>query len=931
MNKIIIFILAALFFYHPVFADENIKNGLPIVKSVKIEILAGKTARREKLKKMAYQIIRVKKREQFSQENLLISIEMLKQTNQFSLIEVPDQDWDAAFTDIVFRLTPTQLIRDIKVNGSFPVFKDDVIDATDYGVGDSFNKNNLEKNIKSIEELFKKNGYFDPFVKILTEQTDELELAILINVEKGGFLKVNHIEFHGNKSFSDTRLKMKMKSYELPLFFWSKGKRFIQSEIEKDVKKFLAFYRKKGFAEAVINHIVENNDPTSRIRIIINIDEGPRYRVIFSGNKEFRTRTLKKDLTLFTKGNANDFGLKKSLKNIKNRYQKAGFADCKINYTAKNIKESGKRLREIYIIIEENTRYLVKSSVVKGSEPLNEKELKKDILTREKAFLYDGPFVDKLFQEDKKVVENYYSNQGFIDTKVTGDVIWGKKNEEEIVYGDVIFNIHQGYLKVITSVLFQGLPDDFEKELRQNIETRPGIHFVKSLVQKDRMAILSYLSEKGYIYAKVEAHVTPGKDKENCSIEFRIDKNTQVSVGGVWTFGNFRTKDLVLLRHNTITDNEPVSLNRFIELQKNIRNINSIESADFKALGIKENYDQLFFLVDVEEKKPYFFETGLGYDTARDAYLAVSIGDKNFFGMNRELYLDAQISGTGFQTKMGIKDFDFMSQYILAKFSVYATKEELKNQNFGSRKYGSELSFEKNFFSNLKLGTSFNLESREQYQVDTTKGVDPEIYDIRGIATVTPFLTWSSVNSFVKPTKGVYFNASAEYNKDVLENLDNFVKYRVKTKYYFQAGPRLVMAFQGMVGFIQNLGKDSQLPDDQLFFLGGISDIRGFGENELIIDSFGDPAGGKTQIAGSMELRIDLGKNFELPVFFDAGSLKDTVLGGGGINEKFKFTVGTGIRYITPLGPVGILYGYKLNPENNEDPGRFHFSIGYTF
>ena len=74
---------------------------------------------------------------------------------------------------------------------------------------------------------------------------------------------------------------------------------------------------------------------------------------------------------------------------------------------------------------------------------------KKDILTREKAFLYDGPFVDNIFQDDKKVVENYYSNQGFVDTKVTGDVIWDKKNEDEIVYGDVIFNINQGYLNAL--------------------------------------------------------------------------------------------------------------------------------------------------------------------------------------------------------------------------------------------------------------------------------------------------------------------------------------------------------------------------------------------------------------------------------------------------------------------------------------------------
>jgi outer membrane protein insertion porin family len=178
-----------------------------------------------------------------------------------------------------------------------------------------------------------------------------------------------------------------------------------------------------------------------------------------------------------------------------------------------------------------------------------------------------------------------------------------------------------------------------------------------------------------------------------------------------------------------------------------------------------------------------------------------------------------------------------LSQDIIAQLSVYASQEELKNQDFGSRKYGSELSFEKDFFQYLKLGTSFSLESREQYQVGATKEVDPEIYDTRGIATITPFLTWSTVDSFIKPTQGFYFNASAGYNKDVLDNLDNFIKYRTKAKYYFQPFPGLVLAFQGMYGFIQDLSNDELFPDDQLFFLGGISDVRGFGENELFIDS----------------------------------------------------------------------------------------------
>ncbi|MDZ7665627.1 MAG: BamA/TamA family outer membrane protein [Desulfotignum sp.] len=130
-----------------------------------------------------------------------------------------------------------------------------------------------------------------------------------------------------------------------------------------------------------------------------------------------------------------------------------------------------------------------------------------------------------------------------------------------------------------------------------------------------------------------------------------------------------------------------------------------------------------------------------------------------------------------------------------------------------------------------------------------------------------PFFTWSSVDSYAKPTSGFYLNASAGYNRDILENLDNFIKYQIKAKYYYQPFSRLVLAFQAMYGTIQNFSDDLDLPDDQLFFLGGISDVRGFGENKLARDAFGDPVGGKTRIAGSMEARIDIGGNFELPIF----------------------------------------------------------------
>ena len=52
----------------------------------------------------------------------------------------------------------------------------------------------------------------------------------------------------------------------------------------------------------------------------------------------------------------------------------------------------------------------------------------------------------------------------------------------------------------------------------------------------------------------------------------------------------------------------------------------------------------------------------------------------------------------------------------------------------------------------------------------------------------------------------------------------------------------------------------------------------------------------------------------------------------GSINsDEFRSSIGAGIRYITPIGPIGIVYGYKLNPEEDESIGRWHFAIGYSF
>jgi outer membrane protein insertion porin family len=900
----------------------------PLIESVQVKILDGTPDRREKLEDMALKMIRIRPGDRFSAEDLDTAVSLLKQTRQFSRIHLPDPDMAAPSITLKFHLTPAMVVRHIQVNGAFPVFSQSVIKATDYKVGDPFIPEQVEKNSDAVRSLMADRGYVDAVVEITAVPHEGLQMDLVIDIEKNTPLRTVDIDITGNTVFSDTRLKMRMKSWQLPVFFWSAGKKTVPGELAADIRDLTAFYRKKGYAEADITHDIETDIDRKTTRVTLHIQEGPRYRVRFSGNTEFSGYTLKKDLTLWTKGNRNDFGLRRSIKNIKERYLKAGYRDCEVSYTDQVTGDPKEPVREVTIQIRENTRYLVRTSRITGSDALDASSLKTSLNTRGKGFFYDGAYVGGMADDDRQTLENIYAAQGFEQTRVSADVTWDDPDQKDRVFADVVFDISEGDRRHVTKVLFQGLPDGLDQEAVQAVvKTKKNAPFITSQITEDRMAILSYLAENGYIYADVSFSIEPdGNDRQ---VIFQVTPGTKAFVGGVWVFGNFDTRDSVIFRHSALKEDEPVSLNAFLNLQKEIRDIQCLEWADFKAIGIQENLEQVFFLADVEEKKPFFLETSIGYDTARDAYLSVSAGNRNLMGTNRRLYLDAAVSGIGYGTVMGLTDYDFLSKRIYSDVNAYASEEELKNQTFGTRKFGTALTFEKQLTPHLRVGTRFNLESREQYATGTTDGVNPDVFEPRGIIAATPFFTWSSVDSHAKPTRGLYFNASAGYTRDVFEDLDNFAKYQVKAKYYIQPFSRLVLAFQGIYGTIQNFSADADLPDDQRFFLGGISDVRGFDENELVRDALGEPVGGKTQMAGSIEARIDLGNNFELPVFLDAGALQDTT--GPGSDDGFKFTLGSGLRYMTPVGPVGLLYGYRLNPETGEDSGRVHFSIGYTF
>ena len=80
---------------------------------------------------------------------------------------------------------------------------------------------------------------------------------------------------------------------------------------------------------------------------------------------------------------------------------------------------------------------------------------------------------------------------------------------------------------------------------------------------------------------------------------------------------------------------------------------------------------------------------------------------------------------------------------------------------------------------------------------------------------------------------------------------------------------------------------------------------------------------------GGTELRYNVTHAFQLASFLDLGNVysqvQDIDLGA------LRRTVGFGVRYRTPIGPIRLDWGYVLDHEPGEARSHFHFTVGHAF
>jgi outer membrane protein insertion porin family len=210
--------------------------------------------------------------------------------------------------------------------------------------------------------------------------------------------------------------------------------------------------------------------------------------------------------------------------------------------------------------------------------------------------------------------------------------------------------------------------------------------------------------------------------------------------------------------------------------------------------------------------------------------------------------------------------------------------------------------------------------------LDTASNIIKQQAGVTRTSEASVSLTRDSTDDYVFPTKGSKNTVGVDFVGGPLQGDTKFIRYSVKSSWFFPLPLDTVFGVRGQGGYIQGSSEGNEVPIYERYYLGGITTLRGLrdiGPKDPITN---DPLGGFTMLCFNAEFVFPLIKNAGMKgvIFYDTGNTWDS---GYHFND-LRQTAGIGIRWYSPLGPLRLEWGYVLDRKADEPTSRFEFTIG---
>jgi len=642
--------------------------------------------------------------------------------------------------------------------------------------------------------------------------------------------------------------------------------------------------------------------------------------------KDLKLRLKLKPGRIFSKHD-----LEKDIRTLRRGYLKKGYYQLKVDAIRK--QRSDGRI-DVTLSVHEGDVTRIKRIRFIGNESFSDDELGKEIASRESslmAWFKDRDVFDRdRLKVDRQLILQHYLNQGYLDAKVESTLV-SLSSDKRSFY--ITFSIHEGAQYEVSSIKLQGdiVPD--RDTLMNVVELHEGELYSLARMRKSIDAMTIRVGDEGYAFATVTPLFHRNIDEHTVDITFDIEKGPEVYVERIEISGNDKTEDPVIRRELKQQEGARFSSSKLENSKKDLKRLSLFE--DVRVSMPKGSApDKVRMKVEVDEKRTGSFTFGVGFSQLQKVFVRSSLKERNLFGKGYVGNISGEIGVKNQNFDASITDPFFLDENLSTSLNVFKRQTRLESiTSFKEDSFGGGFGAGIPITDHFSYGISYQFTDTDLFDIPANSSLILQSQSGKQTTgELTQSLTWDTRDSLITPGDGYLLNGSIGIAG--VGGINKFVQSSAAAKAYFPIGTGLILNPSLNVKYIHGYAGRS-VPIFRRFSMGGIGSIRGFDQFGVTIR---DPATGEV-IGGNKTATASVNLFFPLPYMQTAGFRGVTFADIGTIsdfNETLKFTqarasAGFGIEWISPIGPVGLVWAFALRDQPGDIKKTFEFALGSTF
>lgn len=853
----------------------------------------------------------IKEGDSYDPEKVSESIKRLYETGLFAdvLVEADTAPGGLALT---FKLIPQVFVSSWRIRGNRELSRSQLNEGLPLSPPPVLTQTFLSRQVERVRDRCRNLGYEECRVSARVGKPDGYWATVTLNVTEGPPTRVQSLILEGNRSLSREQI--------LKILRVKPGGILNRSFLQEGVGRLEKEYTRQGFLLVAVGQPrIEAVAPHSA-RVTLSIAEGTRVAVRFQGNRFFSAKELESKLTLREDGDLSSATLQKNAGQIQAAYQENGFPFAEV--TPEVEKKAGEE--DLIFTVKEGPRVRVEKVEIRGNRHISRADILAQMLTRPSGLFSRQWYMVKRFQDDLEAIRFLYRSRGYLQAEITPEYEYSRDSTRLTI----TVNIREGELSTIAGIDLQGNKTLDDATVKDLLGVHPGDPFNQVDLQNGINRLLSRYVDLGFGNASVSVQrsaPSPGK----IEVHLDIQEGQRVYIGQIIVQGNLLTHSRVVTRELTLKEGDAYSRAAGARASRRLIQLGLFSRVDVHPAPAleEEKGGRRDLIVSVDEARPKVIDFGVGYGTEDRLRGFVEASDRNLWGSGRSASIRVQKSSIESNYSLNYREpwlFDY-------PVSGTARLEQgtLKKVSYTTRTRGVQLGLEKSWGETYRTALAYRYSGIRFLNVEPNAVLESEDQGRVTIASIAPTLIRDSRDDPINPTRGSFTSVTYELSSLSLASQVDFFKITGESRWYIPVSKRVVLALAGRAGMARSYGPTAVVPITERFFAGGATTVRGYRRDELGPKVGDTPTGGNYLLIGNAELRFPLLLGFSGVVFVDTGNVwtaaREVSVG------HLRSTTGAGLRYSTPIGPLRLDYGRKLNRAPGESHGEFYFTIGYPF